>query len=49
MNAHNGLCAAGAEVIVGNELEGVRGTQFTKPTIHAAEGVVVGLEPFDCA
>ena len=42
-----GLCAAGAEVIVGIELEDViAGAQFTNPTIHA-EGEVVGLEPFD--
>ena len=42
-----GLCAAGAEVIFGIELEDVSAsTQFTNPTIYA-EGEVVGLEPFD--
>ena len=44
-----GLCAAGAEMIVGIELEDVSAdAQFTNPTIHA-EGEVVGLEPFDRA
>ena len=43
-----GLGAAGAEMVDRYELEDVRSIQLPNSTVHA-EGVVVSLEPFDCA
>ena len=42
------LGAAGAEVVVSDELEDVRWALLANST-GLAEGIVVSLEPFDCA
>ena len=44
-----GVGAGGAEVIVGDDLQDVRGAEFANSTFAAVEWVMVGLEVFNSA